>query len=389
MKISSLCIINKMKVRLEVSCLATTRLSGVSHYTKLLGEALDSHKSISLECRYFNFLNRQPHPNISTTQQAIGNPFVPLRVYAKAQSYGIAPAFDLLQKPVDLTIFPNFATWPTTTSRVCATVVHDLTYLYHPDVVEDKNLVHLQRVVPRSIREADFIITVSEAVKSELVREFSLDPRNCVVTTIPPDKSFYARCSQQTITAVRKKYDTPTEDYILFLGNLEPRKNLTTLIHAYRLLPETIRAKYSLILAGAKGWKTEATQREIDAAIEAGEQIKHVGFIDQDDRPALYQGASVFVMPSLYEGFGMPILEALASNTPVIASDIPVLREAGGDVIHYAPPQDPAAFAAQIQEVLQAETQVSEDRVARHLASFSWQKNAAAIYQKTQELLEQ
>src|SRR5690606_33402626 len=106
-------------------------------------------------------------------------------------------------------------------------------YLYFPEVVESKNLAHLRRVVPRSIKQADFIITVSESVKAELVKEFRLDPDSCVVTPIPPEAAFFKENNNE----VHKKYGIPTQKYIYFIGNLEPRKDLPTLINAYRLLP--------------------------------------------------------------------------------------------------------------------------------------------------------
>lgn len=376
-----------MKIRLETSCLATPHLSGVSHYTKLLGEALGSAEGVSLDCRYFNFMNRQPKPDIAISPSPVANALLPLKVYAKLQSHGFAPRFDTGMPPVDLTIFPNFATWPTGHSKLRATVVHDLTYLYHPEVVEDKNLAHLRRVVPRTMREADFVITVSEAVKTELIREFDITPDKCVVTTIPPDNMFYQPSDADTIKKVKQKYKISADNYILFLGNLEPRKNLAALVEAYQQLPDTLRSQYSLVLAGAKGWKTEKTQHTIDTAIAKGEKVQHIGFIDHDDRVALYQGASLFVLPSLYEGFGMPVLEALAAGTPVLAADIPVLREAGGEVVRYTPPHDTHAMAAQIATSLTSQPLASHEAARQHLATFSWDHNVQKILDKAQSLL--
>lgn len=376
-----------MKIRIELSSLASQHRSGVAQYTRLLSEAMALNENITLFGHYFNFLNRQPKPVLSTSQiKTEENKLIPLRVYAKLQSFNYAPAFDTFLSKVDLTIFPNFATWPTIKSKYSATVIHDLTYLYYPEVVEEKNLAHLRRVVPRSIKKANFIITVSESVKNELVKEFDIDPSNCLVTPIPPDESFFQIASLESIDRVKKKYNlNPKKKYLYFIGNLEPRKNLKTLIEAYKLLPQEIKNDYSLILAGGKGWKTESTQKTLDDAIQQGNDIKHIGFIDQEDSPVLFQGAALFIMPSLYEGFGMPILEAMASGTPVVASDIPVLREVGGTYAKYTAPTSAQSFKQAILESLSQPPQ-TRDELQKNVLRYSWGKNVEQIYNKVHSL---
>lgn len=374
-----------MRIRLELSPLASQYRSGVAQYTRLLTEALSSSKDISAHGHYFDFLDRQPKPELSVTlQKNVANKIVPLKIYAKAQSFNLAPPFDLLLPKVDLTIFPNFATWPTMKSKHTATVIHDLTYLYFPELVEEKNLAHLRRVVPRSIKKADFIITVSESVKAELVKEFGLAPENCIVTPIPPDEAFFTIVSKKKISAVKEKNKiNPHKKYFYFIGNFEPRKNLKNLIEAYRLLPQNIKDRYSLILAGGRGWKTEETQTALNAAIKAGEDIRHIGFINQEDSPALYQGASLFIMPSLYEGFGMPILEAMAGNCRVLANDIPVLRETGGKLATYADATNAVTFSEAMAKCLEAPSDKQLSSQAKH---WSWDNNVRTIIEKTEQL---
>ena len=376
-----------MKIRLEVSSVASKYRSGVSQYTRLLADALSSTKDVTTYVHYFDFLSRQPSPALlHTPKKSEANKLIPLKVYAKAQSLGFAPAFDPHLSLVDLTIFPNFATWPSVKTKHTATVIHDLTYLYFPDVVEEKNLAHLRRVVPRSIRKADFIITVSESVKTELAKEFNLNPDNCIVTPIPPDDTFFVAHSKSEINEVKKKYGiNPDQKYIYFIGNLEPRKNLKTLVEAYCLLPKETKDTYTLVLAGGKGWKTEETQASIDAALQAGEHIQHLGFVDQSDSPALFQGAALFVMPSLYEGFGMPVLEAMAGGTPVVASDIPVLREVGMEYAHYADPLSAQSFADVIAKTL-AEPRPDRAKLQENVHRYTWEENVQKIIKKTKEL---
>ena len=374
-----------MKIRVEISCLATKSLSGVSNYTKLLTESLDKAPAVDVRATYFNFLNRQPQPKISLKKPLEKNSLIPLRVYAKLQSYNIALPFDVTLPKVDLTIHPNFATWPTVKSRLKAAVIHDLTYIYYPEVVEAKNLKHLRRVVPRSIRQADFIITISEAVKSEIVKEFSIKPEKIIITPIPPDATYFTKNNNE----IHKKYGIPTEKFIYFMGNLEPRKDLPTLIEAYRKLPTKIKNEYSLVLAGGNGWKTEKSRQAIADAKSAGENVVHVGFVDTKDTAAFYQHATIFVMPSIYEGFGMPILEAMAGDCPVIASDIPVLRETAGDAALFAKPGDSDSFSQVIQQLINNPNLQKEliKKGKQQLTQFSWDKNCQTIIGYAEKLL--
>lgn len=376
-----------LKIRLEISSVASKYRSGVSHYTRLLSDALSETKDVTTYVHYFDFLRRQPRPQLANSpSRTESNKLIPLKVYAKAQSFKFAPPFDPHLPKVDLTIFPNFATWPSVKSRWVATVVHDLTYLYFPEAVEEKNLAHLRRVVPRSIKRADFVITVSDSVKAELIKEFGLKPENCIVTPIPPDDTFFTKHSPEEIQSTKKKYGIePTKKYIYFIGNLEPRKNLQTLVEAYTLLPKAIKEEYALVLGGGQGWKTDATKAAIEQAIHSGNDIQHIGFVDQVDSPALFQGASLFVMPSLYEGFGMPVLEAMASGTSVVASDIPVLREVGADLARYADPRSPQAFADEIAKSLTSPSPLAST-LQKNVRRYSWPKNVENITNKVRSL---
>lgn len=363
------------KIRVEISALATPHQSGVARYTQLLINSLAKHPDTAVYGSYFNFLNRQQEPVVDDKVIREKNIIFPLRVYAKMNSLFKVPAFDLFKKRVDLTIHPNFALWPTIKSKYTATVIHDLTYIFYPELIEKKNLPHLQRVVPVVIDKSDFIITISQTMKKEIEENFNVDSSRLIVTYIPADEVFYEKSDVE----VHKKYNIPTDKYILFIGNLEPRKNLSTLVKAYRLLPKEVRESYSLVIGGGKGWKFEETEELIESGPK-DENIIKIGFVDQHDLPALYQKASLFVMPSLYEGFGMPILEALASGCSVIASDIPILRETGGDAITYARPKSPEDFCKKIN--LELQTKFNKSKAEAHLSKFSWEKNADNILEK-------
>lgn len=332
--------------------------SGVGNYSHLLREAFENSSSVDLS-----------PPPIFISRKASSYLY---RFMEKLYSYGFPVPYDTFFPATDLTLFTNFSTWPTLHSTSVMTVVHDLTYINYPEVVEKKNLAHLRRVVPRSIATADTIITVSESMKQEICDTFAIRADKVIVTRIPPSPEFSIKSDND----VHSIYHIPTEKYLLFVSNLEPRKNLKVLIKAYRLLPASIRNSYSLVIAGGKGWKFEETQALIDEPIDTG-TICQVGFVDQADLPALFQKASLFVMPSLYEGFGMPIVEALASGCRVVASDIPVFHESGGEAIHYANPHDETDFASTIIRAI--DTPLNTRAVRKHLSTLTWENNVATI----------
>lgn len=345
-------------IRLETSNLVTQGYSGVSRYTALLKEALKRHADVTY--------------SESQIKHEIVN-----RIYTKAASFSLAPALDRHKRKVDLTIFPNFATWPIVRSKKRAVVIHDLTYHKYPELVESKNLAYLQRVIPKSIKKSDLIITVSHSVKKEIQTLFQVDEKKIVVTPIPPSEDFLNRHNQSKIAEIKKKYSITYKKYIYFIGTMEPRKNLLSLIKAYRKLPQSIKNQYGLVIAGSPGWKDADTKNTLESALQAGENILHIGFVDQADSPALFQAASLFVMPSIYEGFGMPVLEAMASGCKVLANNIPVLREVGGDAVDYVDATNIEELTNSIQRSLT--DAYDADAVAKNLARFSWKNNVHAI----------
>jgi len=373
-----------MNIRIEANSLTNKHISGVGYFTKRLAESLVKQPNTHVSAFSFNFLNRQQKPLLDTSiHQDVISTF-PLRVYAKLQSHRLALYFDALLKPVDLTIFTNYAKLPSIKSRFTATAIHDLTYIKYPELMEKDNLPHLLRIVKRSITDSDIIITVSEAVKKEIIEHFDVSATKILSLPIPPDEAFLIKNNAE----VHKKYHIPTKKYIFFISTIEPRKNVPFLINAYTKLPKEITDEYSLILSGGLGWKSEQSIDAIAKARAQGLNVVHTGYIDEADKSALYQQASLFVFPSIYEGFGMPILEAAASKVPIIASDIPVLREAAGDGAQFFALDNNTSLIRSMEDVL-TNPRLQQKLItaaSAHLASFSWQENAEKIINKVTEL---
>jgi len=170
---------------------------------------------------------------------------------------------------------------------------------------------------------------------------------------------------------------------VLFLGNIEPRKNLAGLLEAYALLPEDLRTTYNLVIAGGKGWKDESILDKLARLKSQGLNIVQTGYVSEEQKAALYQEATVFVLPSLYEGFGMPLLEAMSCDTPVLASDIPVFREVAGDAALYCNPMESKDIASKLEQLL-LDSHLQRDLATRgrkRLDDFSWQATTEKIYQ--------
>lgn len=372
--------------RFNLDPVAEHRLSGVGGYSKRLFEALSQHPGFQTEGFYFNFHNKRPQPQTTLTNYRALN--FPLKIYAKLDSYGLRFPFDLFLKPVDVTFFPNFATWCTAKSKLSITTVHDLTYLYFPELVEAKNLAHLRRVVPRTLKRADLILTVSQAVKNEIIKEFHINPDKILALPIPVSDLF--RDFNPKTTTAQLPAELQNQKYISFVGNFEPRKNLPTLIQAYLQLPKNLRQHYKLVIAGSQSWSNQQAQALIDEANQDQPTILQLSGLSDEEIANLLHRSSLHILPSLYEGFGMPIVEAMTVNTPVIASDIPVLHESSGGSAMYFNPHSASDLSQKISQVL------TDASLQQHLIkqgkifadSLSWHDNADKIHQAVTQLLQ-
>lgn len=370
-----------MKIRFESSAAHHQNLTGVGRYTKRLIESVRNLEGIKVHESQFDFRGRHLPPEANVERINF-----PQKIYAKLNYYGVAQPFDLTLPPVDVTVFPNYALWPTIKSKKRVVTIHDLSFLRFPEVVEEKNLKYLHKIVPRAVHKSDLILTVSQAVKDELVAEYHIDSGKVFVTPIPPTSEYF----QPSNLNVTEKYKIPTINYILYLGTVEPRKNIGVLVDAYISLPKKIKESHSLVITGGIGWKSGAIKERLVELQKAGENIVTTGFLDQNDIAATYQQASVYVLPSLYEGFGMMLLEAMAAKTPTIASDIPVLREVGGEATLYFPPDDAELLASHIMTTLndQDSTKNRVEKGIKNLEKYSWIDIAQRLQQRFEKLLE-
>ncbi len=250
--------------------------------------------------------------------------------------------------------------------------LYDLVIVRHPETVSPMNRAYLRAILSLALRDADRIIAISEFTKQEAIEIYGTSSERIVVIPLGVHDDF-APASDAAMASVRERYALPGP-YLLTVGTIEPRKNLPTLFRALRALE---RMEHRLVVVGAPGWKRSMALAELDL-VRAGDRVRFLGRVPEADLPALYSAASLLLFPSLYEGFGIPVLEAMACGTPVVCSNSASLPEVGGDAVHLVPPTDADAWAGAIERLLGDDRERSDLRARglRRAACFRWSATA-------------
>jgi glycosyltransferase involved in cell wall biosynthesis len=262
---------------------------------------------------------------------------------------------------------------------VCATVF-DAIPLSHPEWANPR-LRSLKNFVLRStIAWADRVIAISRAMVPELIEHYRVAEDRISVTPLGVDDHWFQRESPEHIAELRKRYALD-DRYLLFVGTLQPRKNVARILAAYQGLPPALRAGVQLVIAGRAGWQTTGLVAALRAAGGTG-RVRWLEYVPQADMRALYQGASAFVFPSLYEGFGLPVLEAFASGIPVVCSNVTSLPEVAGDAAMQVDPTDVEALTAAMETLLADDALAAEFCRRGHARAreFTWERCADTTF---------
>ena len=265
---------------------------------------------------------------------------------------------------------PNFFLPPFAGRTV--TTVHDLSHHIYPEFHPPARIDYMRRMLPASLARASHVITVSESARQDLITHFAYPSERITAIALGANPAFRPH-SAAALTPVLARWGLQAQGYSLYVGTIEPRKNLDRLLDAYEALPKALRARYPLVMAGSPGWRSEHTHARMAGAASAG-WLHYLRYVPQADLPALYAGARLFVYPSLYEGFGLPVLEAMASGVPVLTSNVSSLPEVVGGVALSVPPEDTDAITAALARGLHDEAWQLQACSAgiEHARQFTW-----------------
>lgn len=374
-----------LHIAIDVSPLLGQR-TGIAFYIErlLVSLAETFPDDIRITAFYYNFLGRRPAGHLPQAANICYRPIrlLPSKIMYQLRRWRIEPPVELyIRGRADFALYPNFLGYPSLTGIPSSPVIHDLTYLDLPQYVSPKLRRDLEHFVPEAIRRAAFTTTVSDFSKQRIHDVYKIAPDDILVTHIPPPPI-------PPIPAARRQAILQeqgiTKPFVLFVGTIDPRKNIISLIEAYTRLPAAIRQSHQLVLVGRIERFAQAEEARLRQAIDEGHDIIHLGYVDDETKNTLLQSAALFTTASRYEGFGMPILEAMSQGLPCAVSDIPVFREIASDAAAYFPAENPAKTARIIGGLLNDPVQLKRlsKAGAVHVASYRWDHIAADLYDR-------
>lgn len=370
---------------MELQPLVKTK-SGVGWYTYNIIKYL-CRENIDLQGNVFNFLGRNNIDDIlkEFNFNIEACRFLPYSVYTRMWNYLPIKYNSLFKNKADIYHFFNFIVPPKVDGKVIVTV-YDMVYKVFPETMYNSNYRRLEKNLRYSVDRADTIITISESSKREIIKYLNVDPNK--IEIVPPGvemEAYNRQFDKDKLMQVKDKYNLP-EEFMLYLGTLEPRKNIESIIDAFSLYKKSNEDSIKLVIAGNKGWMYESIFERVKS-LNIEDQVVFTGYVDENDKPYVYEMSTIFIFPSLYEGFGIPVLEAMASKVPVITSDISSLKEVCGDAALFVNPKDLDAICDDITKLRQ-NPNIGKQLIEKGLTrckNFTWEKSAAKlinIYEK-------
>jgi|OpeIllAssembly_1097287.scaffolds.fasta_scaffold67587_2 alpha-1,3-rhamnosyl/mannosyltransferase len=379
-----------MRIAIDARTLLMER-TGIGHYTEHLLHGLGCVDKINqYTLFYLNAFRRAfrrsfppfPYPNFNTRGAIFPNRLLD---WFFKEGVPILPV-ELLVGCVDVFHFPNYALLPQWTGRKIVTF-HDLTVLLFPQFHTPRRCEILGPALYRAAAKADRIVVDSEATRRDVLHHFSVSARKVVTIPLAPGRLCRPR-GEDEVAEVLSRYGLTYRRYLLHLGTIEPRKNLPRLLHAFLRMRHDGMV-FPLVLAGSIGWDNGETARTAEA-LQLGQALVRLGYVSDEDAASLLSGAACLVYPSYYEGFGLPVLEAMASGTPVVASNTSSIPEVAGDSAVLVSPEDEIGLAAAVSSVLR-DSDRQENMRRRGLvraAAFTWERTARetlAVYRAAVE----
>lgn len=283
---------------------------------------------------------------------------------------------ELRRHPVDV-LHVQYTAPPLAPCAVVATI-HDLSFEHLPETFNRRSRAQLRLTVRRTARNAAQILTLSEFSRGDVIETYAIDPDRVAVTPAAAPAHFQPVTNETELARIRATYGIERE-YILALGSIQPRKNLVRLINAYSTLWKKRQnlTMPQLVIAGKRGWLEGETMRAAELSA-AAHDIRFIGYVVETDLPALFSGAMCFAYPSYFEGFGLPVLEAMQCGTPVIAGNRTSLPEVAGDAALLVDPFNETAIGDALRSVIENPERRADLRVKgiERAKRFSWQHTA-------------
>jgi|694.fasta_scaffold09449_14 glycosyltransferase involved in cell wall biosynthesis len=355
--------------------------AGIAHYVyNIYKNIVDLDKKNTYEVFGLNFFGKTKDfkSNFPKDTKFRLIQYIPGKVWNISNRRLVLPPMEtILGAKADVYIYTQFRLYPSIFAKKKFVVIYDIAFEHYPEFIENKNLQYLKRRVPEAAKKSDKIITISEFTKNDLIKKYSVDPSKIIVAHCSVNTENFKRT--QLTKRIKKKYNLPN-DYLLYLGTIEPRKNIANLLRAYSKLPKNIKDQYPLVLAGGGGWNDDEIKSEIEKA-KKDSQIIQTGYVDEKDIPALYSGAELFLYPSHFEGFGMQILEAMACGTPVLTAKNSSLPEVGGNAAYYVDDKSIDSIRNGIEKLL-SDPDLRKELVKKgkqQIKKFSWKESAQKI----------
>ena len=359
-----------MLIGIDASRAARRERTGTENYSLHLIRHLLALES---DHRYRLYFNRPPVTELFPRTAALELRVMPFpRLWTHLRL-----SWEMARQPPDVLFVPAHVL-PLVHPRSSVVTVHDLGYLYYPGGHRFLDGLYLDLSTRYNARAASRVIAISQATKDDLVQQCGIEPDKITVVYFGYDETMQPVEDEATMEKVKARYGI-RGDYVLHVGTLQPRKNLGRLLEAYAMVRKQAKRGETpcLVMAGRKGWLYDQIFQQVERLGLESEVILP-GYVPQDDLPALLSGARLFVFPSLYEGFGLPVLEAMACGTPVLCSNASSLPEVAGDAALLVDPVDVKSMAEAMNRLLQDEglrTQLVE-RGYRQGRQFSWDRCA-------------
>ncbi len=351
-----------MLIGIDVSRVTKEEKTGIENYSK---ELILNLAKIDRENHYILYVKPEFDPILKILPKNFR-----LKLINRQKFWTeIGLSLEMLKNPPDALLVPAYGL-PKFTPKNSTIVIHDLAFKYFPEVYSKKQIRIQNKVISRAIKKKAKIIVYSKSTADDLKKFYKIDEK--LIHFVPMGFSIRERPSD------KKLPENIEKPYVLFVGRIEVKKNLINLISAYKLLRKERKIKHKLVLVGKPGFGYDEIKEAIKNPDEIKNDIIETGFVSDEVLSALYQNASVFVFPSLHEGFGIPILEAFNAEIPVVTSNTSSMPEVAGNAAILVNPKKPFEIAAAISQILNKPDLAKKLVLAgkKRLLDYDWEKTA-------------